>query len=216
MNFLCATQDIAVDGWALTMLRPENATYQATCNAAGQTFGYTLGWTGVTLLEQTGVTNLSGFMYFTGLAYIAVTIVVAVVKPEAAVTKEEQPQSLLVAYGSISRMLSLKPIRTLMFVLFTWKLGFAVVDSIAPLKFQEYGVSKESMTYMGSVLMPLEILLPIFASRWTAGTMPFNLAMRCYPFKVALSVPLLSFACSMLWLRSLSRARACPHNCLQL
>ena len=46
MNFLCATQDIAVDGWALTMLRKENAAYQATCNAAGQTFGFTLGWTG--------------------------------------------------------------------------------------------------------------------------------------------------------------------------
>eukprot|EP00913_Durusdinium_trenchii_P035699 g33404.t1 len=39
INFLCATQDIAVDGWALTMLRKENCNYQATCNAAGQTFG---------------------------------------------------------------------------------------------------------------------------------------------------------------------------------
>lgn len=31
--FLAATQDIAVDGWALTMLKRENVGYAATCNA---------------------------------------------------------------------------------------------------------------------------------------------------------------------------------------
>ena len=38
--FLCATQDIAVDGWALTMLSKENVGYAATCNAAGQALKY--------------------------------------------------------------------------------------------------------------------------------------------------------------------------------
>ena len=33
-------QDIAVDGWALTMLRKENVGYAATTNAMGQTLGY--------------------------------------------------------------------------------------------------------------------------------------------------------------------------------
>ena len=28
-----ATQDIAVDGWALTMLSPENVGYASTCNS---------------------------------------------------------------------------------------------------------------------------------------------------------------------------------------
>lgn len=31
--FLAATQDISVDGWALTMLKRENVGYAATCNA---------------------------------------------------------------------------------------------------------------------------------------------------------------------------------------
>lgn len=30
--FLAATQDIAVDGWALTMLKRENVGFAATCN----------------------------------------------------------------------------------------------------------------------------------------------------------------------------------------
>ena len=33
-------QDIAVDGWALTILRKENVGYAATTNAMGQTLGY--------------------------------------------------------------------------------------------------------------------------------------------------------------------------------
>jgi hypothetical protein len=39
LNFLAATQDIAVDGWALTMLLPENVGYASTCNSVGQTAG---------------------------------------------------------------------------------------------------------------------------------------------------------------------------------
>ena len=34
-NFLAATQDVAVDGWALTMLKPVNVGLAATCNQAG-------------------------------------------------------------------------------------------------------------------------------------------------------------------------------------
>jgi PAT family acetyl-CoA transporter-like MFS transporter 1 len=32
LNFLAATQDIAVDGWALTMLQRKNVGYASTCN----------------------------------------------------------------------------------------------------------------------------------------------------------------------------------------
>lgn len=42
-GFLAATQDIAVDGWALTMLSKENVGLASTCNSVGQTAGYFLG-----------------------------------------------------------------------------------------------------------------------------------------------------------------------------
>ena len=37
---LTATQDIAVDGWALTMLSPQNVGMASTANTIGQTVGY--------------------------------------------------------------------------------------------------------------------------------------------------------------------------------
>ena len=39
-------------------------------------------------------------------------------------------------------------------MLFTWKVPFAVAESVAPVKFQEYGVPKEHIAYVTSVLMP--------------------------------------------------------------
>ena len=39
LYFLMATQDIAVDGWALTMLSRENVGYASLCNSIGQSFG---------------------------------------------------------------------------------------------------------------------------------------------------------------------------------
>ena len=42
LYFLMATQDIIVDGWALTMLSRENVGYASVCNSIGQSFGYFL------------------------------------------------------------------------------------------------------------------------------------------------------------------------------
>ena len=41
-----ATQDIAVDGWALTMLSKRNVGLASTCNTVGQTIGYFSAYTG--------------------------------------------------------------------------------------------------------------------------------------------------------------------------
>ena len=40
LYFFMATQDIAVDGWALTMLSRENVGYGSVCNTIGQLLGY--------------------------------------------------------------------------------------------------------------------------------------------------------------------------------
>ena len=44
LNFFAATQDIAVDGWALTMLTKPNRNLASTMNSIGQTAGYFLGY----------------------------------------------------------------------------------------------------------------------------------------------------------------------------
>lgn len=52
LNFLAATQDIAVDGWALTMLKKCNVGHASTCNSVGQTAGFFLSYVLFMALES--------------------------------------------------------------------------------------------------------------------------------------------------------------------
>ena len=57
LNFLAATQDIAVDGWALTILQKRNVGHASTCNSVGQSAGYFLGFVVFIALESTEFCN---------------------------------------------------------------------------------------------------------------------------------------------------------------
>lgn len=57
LNFLAATQDIAVDGWALTMLKKENVGHASTCNSVGQTTGFFLSYVLFMALESATFCN---------------------------------------------------------------------------------------------------------------------------------------------------------------
>lgn len=57
LNFLAATQDIAVDGWALTMLKKCNVGHASTCNSVGQTAGFFLSYVLFMAFESTSFCN---------------------------------------------------------------------------------------------------------------------------------------------------------------
>ena len=57
LTFLAATQDIAVDGWALTMLSKENVSWGSTCNSVGQTAGWFAGNVIFLTLESADFSN---------------------------------------------------------------------------------------------------------------------------------------------------------------
>uniref|UniRef100_A0A6G1SH95 Acetyl-coenzyme A transporter 1 n=1 Tax=Aceria tosichella TaxID=561515 RepID=A0A6G1SH95_9ACAR len=98
LNFLAATQDIAVDGWALTMLKRRNVGYASTCNTAGQTAGFFIGNVIFLALESAdfcnkylrsadkqepvGVVTFESFLHHCGWVFLVVTIVVAILKRE--------------------------------------------------------------------------------------------------------------------------------------
>lgn len=98
LNFLAATQDIAVDGWALTMLKRRNVGYASTCNTAGQTAGFFIGNVIFLALESadfcnkylrtekeqlpTGVVTFESFLRHCGIVFVIVTVLVAILRRE--------------------------------------------------------------------------------------------------------------------------------------
>ena len=101
LYFLMATQDIAVDGWALTMLSRKNRGKGPICNSIGQNIGYFLSYVGFLALNDVdssenvwrpmfglpskpgvGLVSLGGFVKFMGTFMLAITVLVGLFKKE--------------------------------------------------------------------------------------------------------------------------------------
>ena len=54
---LVATQDIAVDGWAISLLSKKNVAYASTCQSVGQNIGFFASYTVLLALQQPGFAN---------------------------------------------------------------------------------------------------------------------------------------------------------------
>lgn len=93
LYFLVATQDIAVDGWALTLLRRENVGYASSCNSIGVQLGYSTSY--VAFLAGTspelanyfrqepgaeGWFTMEAFLNFWGIVFIVTTAVVVALR----------------------------------------------------------------------------------------------------------------------------------------
>ncbi|KAK4472931.1 hypothetical protein MN116_004135 [Schistosoma mekongi] len=97
LTFLIATQDIAVDGWALTMLSKKNIGWVSTCNKVGQGLGYALAFIPLVCLESPDIPNkyfrrtpvediglitFPGFLYVSGILFMIFGTIVVIFKHE--------------------------------------------------------------------------------------------------------------------------------------
>ena len=183
LNFLAATQDIAVDGWALTMLQVHhdcflkltsifqqrhNVGYASTCNSVGQTAGYFMGYVFFMALESYGLVTLPSFLQFWAVIFLITTTFVAIFKSEAGageVDTEEPDLGVLQTYKLLFDILKLKVMPTTIAMLLTCKVGFAAADAVSGLKLVEAGVPKDKLAMLAIPMMPLQIVLPWIISR---------------------------------------------------
>lgn len=189
LNFLAATQDIAVDGWALTMLQKHNVGYASTCNAVGQTAGYFMGYVFFMALESYGLVTLPGFLQFWAVVFLITTTLVAVLKSENGTGEGEQEEEdigVLATYKLLLDILKLSVMPATIALLLTSKLGFAAADAVTGLKLVEAGVPKDKLAMIAIPMMPLQIVLPWIISRYTAGPRPLDVWARALPARLVL------------------------------
>ena len=138
MNVFTATQDIAVDGWALTMLSRRNVGWASTCNTVGQTAGYFLGNVVFLALsspdfcnqylrstpEKEGVVTLPGFLFFWAIVFFITTSLVCLLKSEKKqedIHNDEPMEGIFGTYHQLWKIVRLKPVLGYMAVLITCK-----------------------------------------------------------------------------------------------
>nr|VZI32606.1 unnamed protein product [Spirometra erinaceieuropaei] len=293
LTLLAATQDIVVDGWALTMLSKENVGWASTCNSVGQSLGYIIAFIVFLALESPeicnnylrftpvpgqGLISFSGFLYFWGVVFVLSTTVVAIFKSEVAdsssrrrssgddqshllaqdevtgrvplvttrgdgsadeeedglangavlsspqverresvdfsdncnhasmlnesrlilqTDKEEERErrrrttsdgegdkkedeeterhlSLIQTYHVMLGVLRLRPVLKYIVFVFFVKFVFSASDNVFGLKLLENGLSKERLALMGTIVLPLQAILPLVVTPWSNGPRPLS------------------------------------------
>jgi PAT family acetyl-CoA transporter-like MFS transporter 1 len=184
--FMCATQDIAVDGWALTLLTPGNISYASTAQTVGLTAGqfmsYTVflafnspdfanKWFRKTPLDE-GVMTLGGYLTFWGWAYIIVTLGLALLKKEE---KTKNEDGIWDVYKVMWGVLKLKNIQTIIIIHLIAKIGFQANDGVTNLKLIDKGFSQEDLALTVLIDFPFEIALGYYAGKWSTDYTPMRL-----------------------------------------
>ena len=194
---MAATQDIAVDGWALTMLQRKNVGYASTCNSVGQTAGYFMGYVFYMALESYGVLTLKDFLNFWAVIFIIATSLVAILKQEkdqSVVTDDnedcdvEEDLGISGTYKMLYKIVFLPLMPMTIAFLLTSKIGFSAADSATGLKLIEAGVPKDKLAMLAVPMIPLQILLPWVISKYTTGPKPMDVFLKAFPCRLLMGL----------------------------
>lgn len=110
---LCATQDIAVDGWALTILSKNALSFASTAQTIGLNTGYFVSFTIFlafnskdfmnkyfrSVPQDRGFVTLGEYMIFSGILYLSITIFISLFIPENPPNVKVDPQDNIELHG---------------------------------------------------------------------------------------------------------------------
>ncbi|VVT54171.1 uncharacterized protein SAPINGB_P003942 [Magnusiomyces paraingens] len=198
--FLCATQDIAVDGWALTLLSQEALSYASTAQTVGLNTGYFMSFTVFLAFNSPDFANkylraassdvppisLSQYLAAWGWIYLVATALVAILKREERTHADSGGISAV--YRSMYKVLRLPNIQVLILVHLVAKIGFQANEAVTNLKLLERGLSKEDLALTVLIDFPFEIIFGYYAAKWSTGARPLRPWMLGYLGRLACAV----------------------------
>ncbi|CAO3635761.1 unnamed protein product [Mucor hiemalis] len=186
--FFCATQDIAVDGWALTLLSKESLSYASTAQTIGLNCGYFMSFTVFlsfnssefsnkylrSIPQEYGVLGLGDYMRFWAVMYMVVTAYLVFCKQENEVKLEEAQLGIRGVYDTIWKICKLPHMRSYVGVLLVSKIGFICHEAVTSLKLLEKGFSREDLALSVLLDFPLQIFFGYYAAKWSNGQRPLK------------------------------------------
>ncbi|RMZ81267.1 hypothetical protein DV737_g2580, partial [Chaetothyriales sp. CBS 132003] len=197
--FLCATQDIAVDGWAISLMSMPNISYASTAQTVGLTAGSFLSHTVFLALQapdfanhwfrktpkDVGLLTLGGYMSFWGWAYLIVTGGLALLKKEK---RDSAQDSLVQVYRSMWAVMKLPNILTIIAIYLVCKLGFVTNDAVTNLKLLDKGFGQANLALVVLIDFPFELGLGYYAGKWSTQYTPLRLWCWAYGARLAAAV----------------------------
>ncbi|KAI9298685.1 hypothetical protein K502DRAFT_322658 [Neoconidiobolus thromboides FSU 785] len=184
--FFAATQDIAVDGWALTLLSEENLSYASTCQTIGLNTGYFMSFTIFlalnsaefsnkfirTVPSDVGVLSISSYLSFWAVVYVIVTFILFFKHEEN--EKESDEMNVTETYKKMLEVLKLPQIQKLMVILLISKIGYICNDAVTGLKMIEMGFKKEDLASIVLIDFPIQMVVGYYAAKQSNGPRPLR------------------------------------------
>lgn len=183
---MCATQDIAVDGWALTLISPGNLSYASTAQTVGLTAGHFLSYTVFLAFNSkdfanryfrsvpldTGLLSLGGYLTFWGWAFIVLTVGLALFKREDKARNEEGVWDV---YKIMWGVLRLRNVQAIIAVHLIAKIGFQANDAVTNLKLLDKGFGTDNLALTVLIDFPFEIVLGYYVGKWSQEYTPMRI-----------------------------------------
>ncbi|WWD16354.1 hypothetical protein CI109_100780 [Kwoniella shandongensis] len=175
-----ATQDIAVDGWALTLLSQPNLSYASTAQTIGIGIGNALSFTVFLAFNSVEFSNkyfrstpldyplvsLGGYLRFWAVVFVAVTAWLAFFKTEDPASDNDPDMDVKKVYKVMWSIVRLKNIQSFLLVHLVCKIGFQVNDAVTSLKLLEKGLSKEDLAIAVLIDFPAQMAIGWLAAKW--------------------------------------------------
>ncbi|CAF3935011.1 unnamed protein product [Adineta steineri] len=182
--FLTASEDVCVDGLAITLFAVSNPQWASTSQAIGQTFGRFLGSSFLLTFESanftnkfireplslpyqtTGLFSLVHFIQFVAVAFLIVTVCLIIFVREKEETldangKKAHDLSLIETYLSIIKLFKKKCIQKIAIVSLISPIGFVAIQTMTPLALISQGVSRENLALVNIPVTLAALVTPL-------------------------------------------------------
>ncbi|KAL1925645.1 uncharacterized protein VTP21DRAFT_528 [Calcarisporiella thermophila] len=184
--FLSATQDIAVDGWALTLLSKQSLSYASTAQTIGINSGFFLSFTVFLALNSSefsnkyfrtfpqayGILSLGNYLLFWAVLYFSITFILIFMKKEERHHSTEDDMGISGVYTTIIGVIKMPHIQTFICILLLAKIGFICNEAVTGLKLLELGFKKEDLALAVLIDFPFQIIFGYYSARWSQGPRP--------------------------------------------
>lgn len=183
--FLTATQDICVDGLAITLFTATNIQWASTSQTVGQNLGRFFGFSFLLTFESanftnrfvrkplsiepknTGLFSIERFVQFAAVGFLIFTVCLTVFFREKEIKKEEQEQeeqqslSLRETYLSIVKLFKKKCVRDLTLVSLLAPIGMAATNYMTRVRLMTQGVPRTTLALISIPVSLISIIGPI-------------------------------------------------------
>ncbi|KAJ7164642.1 acetyl-coenzyme A transporter 1-domain-containing protein [Mycena crocata] len=173
--------NIAVDGWALTLLSPENLSYASTCQTIGLNSGYFTSYTVFLALNSEAIAQRWGVPRLTLATYLKFWCLVSYSVSIWLLFKTERKEpvsdvgiSIKEVYKQIWTICKMRHIQALMMMFVFGKIGFAANDAATSLKMVEKGLLREDLAVAVLINFPFQIVGGWLVGTWSRGEYPLR------------------------------------------